>query len=146
MKQVTLEDLQVKALNLLSFRPRSVNELKFRLKRLGGETTLVEKLIEILVADGVLNDDRFAAWWVEQRCQFRPKGNMALKSELMQKGVDSSVIAGVLLSPEQEKMLAKDLVSRRNWADRDTITSRLFSRGFSAATVSAIIDEKRQEE
>ena len=146
MKQVTLEDLQVKALNLLSFRPRSVNELKFRLKRLGGETTLVEKLIEILVADGVLNDDRFAAWWVEQRCQFRPKGNMALKSELMQKGVSSDVIAGVLLSAEQEKMLAKDLVNRRNWADRDTITSRLFSRGFSAATVSAIIDEKRQEE
>ena len=146
MKQLTSEDLQAKALNLLSFRPRSVNEMKFRLKRLGGETTLVEKLVEILIADGVLNDDKFAAWWVEQRCQFRPKGNTALKSELMQKGVSSDVIAGVLLTSEQEKMLAKDLVNRRKWADRDTITSRLFSRGFSTATVSAIIDEKRQEE
>ena len=120
--------------------------MKFRLKRLGAELTLVEKLVEILVADGVLSDDRFAAWWVEQRCRFRPKGNSALKSELMQKGVSSDVIAGVLLTSDQEKMLAKDLVNRRNWADRDTITSRLFSRGFSAATVTAIIDEKRQEE
>ena len=120
--------------------------MKFRLKRLGAEPTLVEQVVNQFEGENLLNDEKFAAWWVAQRCQFRPKGNMALKSELMQKGVDSSVIAGVLLSPEQEKMLARDLVNRRNWADRDTITARLFSRGFSASTVSAIIDEKRQEE
>lgn len=146
MKVFSLEDLQAKALNLLSFRPRSVNEMKFRLKRSGGETALVDRLIEGLVQDGLLDDQKFAAWWVDQRCRFRPKGNTALKSELMQKGVSSDVIAGVLLSPEQEKMLAKDLVNRRNWPDKETISSRLFSRGFSAGTVSAIIDEKRQEE
>ncbi|HKZ35327.1 MAG TPA: RecX family transcriptional regulator [Patescibacteria group bacterium] len=146
MKVFSLEDLQVKALNLLSFRPRSVSEMKFRLKRLGGETGLIDRLIEILAADGLLNDEEFARWWVDQRIRFRPKGNIALKSELMQKGVDKEIIVGVLLSPEQEKMLAKDLVNQRGWQDRETITKRLLSRGFSFESVAGIIDEMAQKE
>ena len=120
--------------------------MKFRLKRLGGETGLIDRLIEILAADGLLNDEEFARWWVDQRIRFRPKGNIALKSELMQKGVDKEIIVGVLLSPEQEKMLEKDLVNQRGWQDRETITKRLLSRGFSFESVAGIIDEMAQKE
>lgn len=146
MREITFEYLQVKALNLLSFRPRSVNEIKFRLKRLGADMALVDKLVELLLEDGLLNDEKFARWWVEQRIKFRPKGNTALKSELMQKGVDSGTISSILLTSEQEKMIARDLVSQKGWEDRETITSRLLTRGFSSNTITAIIDELKQKE
>ncbi len=120
--------------------------MKFRLKRLGADTAQVEKLVGLLVEDGLLNDEKFARWWVEQRIKFRPKGNIALKSELMRKGIDSSIVSQVLLTSEQEKMLARDLVNQKNWLDAETVTARLLTRGFSSGTITAIIDELGQEE
>lgn len=146
MKHVTQEELQAKALNLLSFRPRSVAELRFRLKRLEADIQLVDKVISQLEAEKLIDDVQFASWWVEQRCRFRPKGNIALTSELMQKGVSREVIAGVLLTPEQEKMLAQDLVNQRGWPDKEIISARLLSRGFSTGVVAGIIDEMSQKE
>ena len=120
--------------------------MKFRLKRLGAEAGLVDRLIEILETDGLLNDDEFARWWVDQRIRFRPKGNIALKSELMQKGINADTIAKVLLTSEQEKMLAKDLVNQKGWLDSETITKRLLGRGFPFNAVAGIIDEMAQKE
>ena len=95
-----------------------------------GLTAVIPKLIEL----DLLDDQKFARWWVDQRLTFRPRGNIALKSELAQKGIDREIIASVLLSKEKEIKLAKKLLSKKN-LDKPRAQRFLLARGFSSDIV-----------
>ena len=117
-----------KAIHLLSFRPRSAAELKQR-----GLAAAIPQLIEL----DLLDDQKFARWWVDQRLAFRPRGNIALKSELIQKGIDREIIESVLLSKEEEISLAKKLLAKKN-LDKPRAQRLLLSRGFSPDIVYSL--------
>ena len=118
-----------KALHLLSYRPRSVAELKQR-----GLAAVTPKLIAL----DLLDDQKFAQWWVEQRIKFNPRGNIALKAELSQKGIDRDIIDSVLLTKEKETSLAKKLLAKKNLG-RVKAQRLLLSRGFSPDIVFQLI-------
>lgn len=129
MKNVTADVRQKlisRALNLLSYRPQSVAEMKLKLRRSAVDQTIINSVIEFLLEQGNLDDLKFAKWWVEQRVNFKPKGNRALSFELRQKGLKSEIIQQVLLTPEQEKDLAKQLPPEKR-----------FPRGFSLRGLSS---------
>jgi len=118
-----------KALHFLSYRPRSKAELAQR-----GLAAVIPRLVELDLVD----DQKFAQWWVDQRIRLNPRGNIALKSELTQKGIDREIIASVLLSPDQEMALAKKLLSKKNLV-KPRAQRFLLSRGFSADVVYRLI-------
>lgn len=118
-----------KAVNLLSFRPRSVAELKQR-----GLGAAIPQLIELDLVD----DQKFARWWVEQRCLLNPRGNIGLQAELQQKGIDREIIASVLLSKDEELALAQKLLAKKK-LDRPRAQRFLLARGFSAEIVYRLI-------
>jgi len=127
-----LERLKNKTLRLLSYRPRSIFEIKQKLSRLKYATPdLITQTLDYFINASLLDDQKFASWWVEQRTTHRPKGNIALKSELFQKGVDQSIIDSVLLSSEQEKDLAKKLLKSKKITDKQKAYKYLYSRGFT---------------
>jgi regulatory protein len=82
------------AYRLLSFRARAEHEIADRLRRKGYEETIVAETVESLRTSGFLNDDTFAAGWVEARG--RTRGNRALAHELRQKGVDAETASRAL--------------------------------------------------
>jgi regulatory protein len=140
--EVDRQKLINKALKLLSYRPRSISEIKFRLTRLKYSTpALINQTIEYLLETNLLDDQKFASWWVEQRSTHRPKGNIALTSELLSKGIDQSIIESVLLSSENEKKLAQKILKSKKTTNRPLAYQYLYSRGFSSNTINASIDE-----
>ena len=50
-----------------------------------------------LAAQGYLDDAEFARFWVENRQQFRPKGSVALRGELRQRGVAAETVDAALI-------------------------------------------------
>jgi regulatory protein len=84
------------AARFLEARSRSVVEVRRRLTAAGYRPELVEGAIERLIEIGILDDEVFARAWVESRDRARPRGERAIKSELMQKGVDREVLDRVL--------------------------------------------------
>jgi regulatory protein len=120
------EKLLNRAIKLLSLRPRSAAELKQR-----GLAAAIPKLVEL----GLIDDQKFAHWWVEQRCRLNPRGNLALRIELKQKGIDQEIIESVLLPKEQEIKLAKKLLAKKRPADKAAAQRLLLSRGFSPEIV-----------
>ncbi|MDZ4228926.1 MAG: RecX family transcriptional regulator [Patescibacteria group bacterium] len=132
MKVGTVADprsLLSKAINLLSYRPRSVAEIKQR-----GLAAAIPQLIEL----DLLDDQKFARWWVDQRLTFRPKGNRALTAELLAKGIDREIIASVMLTREEETRLAKKLLVKKN-LDKPHAQRYLLARGFSSDIVFQLI-------
>jgi regulatory protein len=130
-----------KALKLLSYRPRSVAEIRLRLKKLTPDNPkLIDQALAKLTEQDLVNDEEFARWWVEQRKRFRPRGNQALKSELFKKGIDRQLIQAALLTLEEEKQLANKLIDKYGWREQMQIRNHLYRRGFSSETITAVID------
>ena len=84
------------AARFLEVRPRSIAEVRRRLRDNGYRDDLVESATARLVDLGMLDDAAFARAWIESRDRARPRGERALRSELQRKGVDATVIAAAL--------------------------------------------------
>jgi len=98
-----------------------------------GLAAAIPKLIEL----DLIDDQKFAQWWVEQRVNSNPRGNIGLKAELQQKGIDREIIDSVLLSKDQETDLAKKLLAKKN-LDKPRAQRLLLSRGFSSDIVYSL--------
>jgi regulatory protein len=84
------------AARFLEVRPRSIDEVRRRLREAGYRADLVDGAIERLADLGMLDDEAFARAWVESRDRARPRGERALRSELRRKGVAGAIVADVL--------------------------------------------------
>jgi regulatory protein len=84
------------AARYLEVRPRSIDEVRRRLREAGYRPELRDAAIERLVDIGMLDDDAFARAWVESRDRARPRGERALRAELRRKGVGDAIVAEVL--------------------------------------------------
>lgn len=91
---------------LLKIRLRTEKEIRDYVKNLSFKRKLkdeeeiplnaIESLVGKLKQKDLINDERFAREWVRARRASKKKGNIALKAELYQKGVDWSIIETVL--------------------------------------------------
>ncbi len=81
-----------RAVQYLSARPRSTAEVRRRLQQAEVDEDAIEAAIVRLTEQGYLNDAEFARYWVENRQQFRPRGEQALRLELRRAGVDGETI------------------------------------------------------
>jgi len=80
------------AARLLESRPRSIAEVRRHLVFAGYRPDLVEDAVAGLVRLGYLDDTSFAAAWIASRDRAHPRGERALRSELLRKGVSRDVV------------------------------------------------------
>src|SRR5205085_12703067 len=90
-----------RALNYLSFRPRSREEVRRYLRRKETPPEVIEAALARLDRLDFVNDRAFASFWIETREQFSPRGAHALKNELRMKGVERDVV-DELVDDEQD--------------------------------------------
>ncbi len=88
----SVEEAYNRALDYLSYRPRSQAEIATYLQRHDIPETQAEEVVERLKAAGLVDDEAFAQFWVENREQFRPRGPRALRYELRRKGIGQEAI------------------------------------------------------
>ena len=148
-----------RALNYLSFRPRSREEVRRYLRRKETPPDIIEAALARLDRLDFVNDRAFASFWIENREQFNPRGAHALKNELRMKGVEREVV-DEMVNDDQDEELAlragrRKALSLINIPDMDYATFRnrlgsfLQRRGFgyevSKRTVSSLWKELREE-
>ncbi len=107
----------LKALNLISYRPRSVFEIQTTLKRHQFANSVIESAITRLTDQDYLNDHRFALWFAQSRINhFR--GPLIISRDLKTKGIEPSLINQVLseLLPDQDSVrnLAQKLLQKKH--------------------------------
>lgn len=85
--------LYAKILNFISYRPRSVQEVRDRLYHYDlKEKSKQNILIERLQSRGYLDDLAFARWFTLSRNAHRPRSSRLLAQELKAKGVSEEII------------------------------------------------------
>jgi regulatory protein len=137
-----------KIVNFISFRPRSVKEIKDRLYTYLGPDDEETKANVMAKLDklGYLNDREFAKWFVESRQSHRPRSYRHLASELYAKGLDKSVIQEALQSGADERDALRQLIEKKQGMERDKLISYLARRGFSWELIKAEVDKKGSSE
>jgi regulatory protein len=90
------------ALRLLSHRARSETEMRTRLAMRGVPPEAVDDEIERLRRAGLLDDEKFARAWVEDRKRTAPRGRRMLRYELLGRGI----------GPESVEMATRDVDDR----------------------------------
>lgn len=94
-----------RALNYLSSRPHSREEVRRYLRKKETPPELIDGVLERLDRMDLLNDESFTTFWIESRERFNPKGAQAIKNELRMKGVQRDVV-DEMVNDEQDEELA----------------------------------------
>jgi regulatory protein len=157
--QDEIEVAYERALNFLSYRPRSIAEVQRRLTKKQFGAPAIEEVLARLTRAGLLDDQAFARYWLENRDAFKPRGNRALRYELRQKGVADSVIGTLLVDHNESNAAYRAALSqaqklaRKHNHDTDTLRSKLlaflsrrgFSFGIARDTADQVLSELSRE-
>lgn len=130
------------ALRLLGYRPRSENELRQRLQRRGFNGEYLDKAIDRLKEQGLIDDIAFARFWKENRETFSPRSRRLTKLELRRKGLSSDIIEQVIGEIDDSKSAYQAAVKRAprlvgaDYQDfRRRLGAYLGRRGFSYSVI-----------
>lgn len=87
-----LEKYYQRALRLLNYRPRTETEISQYLQKKSASEDIIGIVLNRLKTSGLVDDERFAQTWVENRTELRPRSRRALVYELRQRGVSDEII------------------------------------------------------
>ena len=139
------------AMRLVVQRPRSMREVRQRLAKREFAAGTIDRVITRLEELALLDDLVFARYWIEQRETFKPRGPIALRQELMQKGVARDIIDEALVDVDVERAARKAGQSRvGRWMGlpeeqfRQKMAGYLQRRGFGYEIINKITDEMWQ--
>jgi len=148
IKEAEFQKILDKLLRFATLRPRSEKEVKDYLRRKKSPESITEELFKRLKSLELIDDTKFAKWWVEQRQTFSPKTKRVLSNELRIKGIDREIIKEILEETEiGETKLAKELIKNKmyKWErfepkiKKQKIMQYLAGKGFDWNIINEVI-------
>ena len=147
-----VEDAYERVLNYLSFRPRSEAEIRRYLVEKEVDQRVGEEVIARLLRAGLLDDQAFARYWVENREAFHPRGKWALRAELRRAGIATEAIDNVISSVDDEasalRAAQRKAYQMRSCDDQEfrrRLLSFLQRRGYSYDVADRVVRYLRQQ-
>lgn len=153
MEESTFQKALDVVFRFLGPRPRSVWEVRQRLRRRKMEPEAIEEIISWLVKHGLVDDEAFAAFWVENRESFRPRSKRLLEQELRLRGVSPETIKPHVEELDEEASALRAArrkalsLARADWPTFATkvggfLTRRGFSYGVAASVTRRLWQER----
>ncbi len=136
------------ALRLITNRPRSIKEIRDRMREKDVEESARDRVITRFEELELLDDVAFARYWIDQRARFNPRGIPMLRQELRQKGVDQQIIQDLLNELDNSsaamKAAEKKVRSLSRYGEEDfrkKLSGFLQRRGFYYEDIRPVVDE-----
>jgi regulatory protein len=113
----TYEKLMERAFRLLSYKPRSIEELRGRLlEKDGADEEAVDHVIARLAELGYLNDEQFAILFATSRLTTKPLGPTRLRRDLQRKKLPAQTVENTIeeaYSMQSEEELIDRAIDKR---------------------------------
>ena len=121
---------------LLSYRARSIGEVRDYLNRKDYDEEVIERTIVYLTSKAFLDDEMFSKQWLENRIRINQYSLRQIRSELRQKKVSDSIINKIIEDESiDEVKLIKQLIEKKQtqskYKDELKLMQFLSRRGFS---------------
>ena len=133
------EDIYNKCVKYISVRIRSIYEMREYLKRKSIDEKLIDITIEKLYKNNLLNDDRFAKAFINDKLNFTTMGPYRIEQELKKHKIDSDTIYRYLSNIDDsviDNKINKQIVklikgSKKKQNLRNKVYMNLLSLGYS---------------
>lgn len=133
------EDIYSKCIKYISVRVRSIHEMREYLKRKQMDNPTIEKTIDKLIKNNLLDDEIFAKAFIHDKLNFTTMGPYKIEQELKKHKIDSQIISKYLTVIDEaeidnkiNKHINKILKSSRKKQNiRNKIYMKLLSLGYS---------------
>jgi regulatory protein len=146
-----------RTLKYLAYRPRSGAEVVRYLSQKAVGPNIRDRVLERLRGAGLVDDNAFARFWVENRESFRPQGRRLLRQELREKGISEELIDEALSGVDEDQSAYAAAVQRAaryahlsDEAFREKMYGYLRRRGFDyevvAETTARLLAERCEGE
>lgn len=142
-----------RCLRFLAHRPRSTREVRRYLEQRKVADSIIGHVLDRLQEAGYLDDRDFARFWINDRERFNPRGPVALRHELRQKGVSDHIIEEALQAVVSEDSAYRAALNRARRlgglderAFRQKLGGFLLRRGFGHNVVWSVVDQIWQEQ
>lgn len=155
VKKAEFQKTWDKLLRFAMVRPRSEKEITDYFRRKKVHDSLHEGLFEKLRHFELIDDAKFAKWWIDQRANFKPKPKRILIQELRIKGIDKEIIDEILVEEvvDEEKM-ARELLEKKmyKWKNlepriaRQKMSQYLAGKGFGWDVIEKVLSESEPSE
>ena len=137
---------------LVAIRPRTESELRRRLAAKGCAPEIVEKVLAKAREAGLVDDEKFARLYAEDRLLSRPRSRKLLARELRARGIDPHLAeeaSRAALPERSERALACQALERRlpllRRLPKETAKRRAYSfllrRGFPRELAREVVEE-----
>ncbi|WP_138420755.1 recombination regulator RecX [Aquibacillus sediminis] len=143
------------AINYLSYRMRSIKEMRDYLIGKEFQAEQVDLIIDRLLNEKLLNDRQFADAFVRTRIHTSSKGPLLVKRELMDKGVAASIAASAIKVyayqdqyDKAHKWVSKKLSNGTKKSFKQQIQAlqqTLMQKGFTQDVIQEVTNEIEQE-
>ena len=148
------------AYRLLGYRARSEKELRSKISKKGYNQRIIGSVITQLKHEGLVDDEKFTMLWIKTRLEHNARSLLAIKHELMLRGVDKRTAEDLLddfksgfNEEEVVKKLLYDRMRTVRGLDMEKAKQRLYSflkrRGFSSQiilkTLRNVLDETHRD-
>ena len=154
IRENRLYHIKQRAFRYLGRRLHSASELRTKLRQKGYEIEMIDQVIGELRDKSYLDDTEFASVFIEEKFKSKMWSERKLKSELIQKGIGSSVISDVLSKkfPDEGDFnnaltvsLKKYKILQERNLDLQTTKKKLISflnsRGYNYETIKQVCDK-----
>ena len=135
----------VRALDLISRRPRSQREIRDYAFRKQWTKSNTERVIERLLERGYLDDAKFAEIFARSRANLRNYSTKRMKLELRKKGIASDIVDQVLTDSENfdENAALKNLIAkkRNRYDNEQKLIAYLARQGFSYDKIKSALSD-----
>jgi regulatory protein len=145
------------AINFINYRMRSEKEVRQNLNKHDVPEFVIDDVVDRLRESGLIDDEKFARQWVDNRLEFRPRSRQLLVYELRQKGISTELIDQTLVDVDDDELAYLACVKHAHkWNDLDRsefnrklsnfLARRGFTYGLIASTVERIWSEFQSTE
>ncbi len=123
-----LDDLLEKMRKYCAFQDRSVLEVKLKLKSYKLSQMQIDEIIENLIKENFINEERFVENYVRGKMNTRNWGKMKIKNELLRKGISEKMISGYLEEIEEEPYEDNLHTSIEKWLRTNDLTKETYPK------------------
>lgn len=137
--------IKEKALNIISYRPRTKKELKDKMKDKFNEDS-IDSVIDRMEESGLLNDEEYAKNYAYHLYQNKGYAVKRIRYELTHKGIDSEIISNVLENEDfDEESNLEKIIEKKNMRniqddkEKRRVLSYLQRLGYSWDKINSVL-------